>query len=73
LFLPASSGSNALVSEGEDDVNEMALEGRRKDARRSKDEISQVVSSDPGANTCSCHVSISFSVSCSCILDYCIL
>lgn len=49
-YLSPSSGSNALVSEGEDDVNEMALEGRRKDARRSKDEISQVVSSDPGTN-----------------------
>jgi hypothetical protein len=42
----ASSGSNALVSEGEDDV--MVLKGR------SKDEMSQVVYSDPGANT---HVS----------------
>ncbi|CAD6207791.1 unnamed protein product [Miscanthus lutarioriparius] len=44
-----SSGSNTLVSEGEDDVNEMVLKGRSKDAR-SEDEISQAVYSDPGTN-----------------------
>ncbi|XP_066366058.1 ABC transporter G family member 48 isoform X2 [Miscanthus floridulus] len=43
-YLSPSSGSNTLVSEGEDDVNEMVLKGR------SEDEISQAVYSDPGTN-----------------------
>lgn len=48
-YLSPSSGSNALVSEGEDDVNEIALKERSRDAR-SEDEISQVVYGDLGTN-----------------------
>ena len=52
LFLPASSGSNAQVSEGEDNENEMVVKGRNRDAIN-EDKISQSVCSDPGANACS--------------------
>ncbi|WVZ61392.1 hypothetical protein U9M48_011275 [Paspalum notatum var. saurae] len=48
-YLSPGSGSNALVSEGEGDKNEMLVKGSNKDSRND-DEISQAVCSDPGTN-----------------------
>ncbi|KAJ1292576.1 hypothetical protein BS78_01G000500 [Paspalum vaginatum] len=48
-YLSPSSGSNALVSEGEGDKNEMLVKGSNNDSGND-DKISQAVCSDPGAN-----------------------
>ncbi|KAJ1292575.1 hypothetical protein BS78_01G000500 [Paspalum vaginatum] len=48
-YLSPSSGSNALVSEGEGDKNEMLVKGSNNDSGND-DKISQAVCSDPGTN-----------------------